>query len=123
MLTAAALTLAAGAVTVAAGQARGSAAAAAAPTPAGGGHQLDHVFVIMLENHEADHVIGDPAAPYLTSLASAYGQATDYFGVTHPSEPNYIAATSGEEGFGLAKLGYTSDSRQVHALWPLITRW
>ena len=60
------------------------------------GHQLDHVFVIMLENHEADHVIGDPAAPYITSLASAYGQATDYFGVTHTSEPNYIAATSGD---------------------------
>ena len=62
----------------------------------GGGHaRLDHVFIIMLENHAADHVIGDPAAPYITSLANTYGQATDYFGVTHTSEPNYIAATSG----------------------------
>jgi hypothetical protein len=26
-----------------------------------------------------------------------------------------------EEGFGLGKLGYTSDSAQVHPLWPLIT--
>src|SRR5579872_757498 len=50
----------------------------------------------MLENHEADHVIGDPNMPYLTSLASQYGVATDYFGVTHTSEPNYIAATSGD---------------------------
>ncbi|MGH3183722.1 MAG: alkaline phosphatase family protein, partial [Streptosporangiaceae bacterium] len=61
----------------------------------GFGARLDHVFIIMLENHAADHVIGDPAAPYMTYLANTYGQATDYFGVTHTSEPNYIAATSG----------------------------
>jgi phosphatidylinositol-3-phosphatase len=60
------------------------------------GGRLDHVFIIMLENHEADHVIGDPNTPYITSLAQDYGQATDYFGVTHTSEPNYIAATSGD---------------------------
>ena len=61
----------------------------------GSGTRLDHVFIIMLENHAADHVIGDPNAPYITSLASTYGQATNYYGVTHTSEPNYIAATSG----------------------------
>jgi hypothetical protein len=94
MLTAAALTLTAGAVTAAASHAYG--ASTAQPAFRGGGHHLDHVFVIMLENHEADHVIGDPAAPYITSLAAEYGQATDYFGVTHTSEPNYIAATSGD---------------------------
>jgi hypothetical protein len=26
-----------------------------------------------------------------------------------------------EEGFRLSKLGYTSDSAQVHPLWPLIS--
>ncbi|MGI8449195.1 MAG: alkaline phosphatase family protein [Streptosporangiaceae bacterium] len=57
--------------------------------------RLGHVFIIMLENHEADHVIGDPSAPYITSLAREYGVATRYYGVTHTSEPNYIAATSG----------------------------
>jgi len=93
---AAALALTAGAVTVAASQAYGAASASGAPASRADGRQLDHVFVIMLENHEADHVIGDPSAPYTTSLASAYGQATDYFGVTHTSEPNYIAATSGD---------------------------
>ncbi len=48
----------------------------------GSGTRLDHVFIIMLENHAADHVIGDPNAPYITSLASTYGQATNYYGVT-----------------------------------------
>ena len=74
-----------------------AAASPAKPTGLGGSGtpRLDHVFIIMLENHEADHVIGDPSAPYITSLAHQYGVATNYYGVTHTSEPNYIAATSG----------------------------
>jgi phosphatidylinositol-3-phosphatase len=97
-----AVTLAAGALAAASAQssygATTGAAAGAAPGSAahhGSGPRLDHVFIIMLENHAADHVISDPNAPYITSLANTYGQATDYFGVTHTSEPNYIAATSG----------------------------
>jgi hypothetical protein len=64
--------------------------------------RLDHVFIIMEENHAQDHTIGDinPAThalsmPFLTMLSRTYGQATHYYGVTHTSEPNYIAATSG----------------------------
>ena len=56
---------------------------------------LDRVFIIMLENHSQAGVIGDPAAPGITALANRYAEATQYYGVTHPSEPNYIAATSG----------------------------
>ena len=66
------------------------------------GGQLSHVFIIMLENHALDNTIGDinPATgklsmPYLTMLSKTYGNATNYYGVTHTSEPNYIAATSG----------------------------
>ena len=61
--------------------------------------RLDRVFVIMLENHSKKSVIDDPNAPYITSLAHKYGEAADYFGVTHPSEPNYIAMTSGSNWF------------------------
>lgn len=45
-----------------------------------GAPRLDHVFIIMLENHEADHVIGDPSAPFITSLAHHFGVATKYYG-------------------------------------------
>jgi len=45
--------------------------------------------------HSLNSVIGDPNAPYLTSLARQYGEATNYYGVTHPSEPNYVAMISG----------------------------
>jgi phosphatidylinositol-3-phosphatase len=66
----------------------------------GGNHvRLDRVFIIVLENHSKKSVIGDPNTPYITSLAQRYGEAANYFGVTHPSEPNYIAMTSGSNWF------------------------
>jgi phosphatidylinositol-3-phosphatase len=61
---------------------------------------LDHIFVIMLENHSQSSVIDDSNAPYLTSLAHTYGMASNYFGVTHPSMPNYIATIAGDN-FGI----------------------
>ncbi len=54
-----------------------------------------HVFVIMMENTGFDALIGNPNAPFTNYLAATSGLATKYFGVTHPSQPNYIAATSG----------------------------
>ncbi len=99
MVAACGVTLAAGALAAAGVQssygATGDASQAAGGQGGGFGSHLDHVFIIMLENHAADHVIGDPNAPFITSLANTYGQATNYYGVTHTSEPNYIAATSG----------------------------
>jgi phosphatidylinositol-3-phosphatase len=65
----------------------------------GANANLKHVFVIVLENHSQHSVIGDPAAPFITSLANQYGEATNYYGVTHPSEPNYVAAISGSNWF------------------------
>src|SRR5437868_14848226 len=56
---------------------------------------FQHVFVIMMENTGYDSLIGNPNAPWINSAASTYGLATNYFGVIHPSQPNYIAATSG----------------------------
>lgn len=54
-----------------------------------------HVVWIWMENKPYSDVIGSSAAPYENQLAQECGSATDYYGVTHPSLPNYIAATSG----------------------------
>jgi len=54
-----------------------------------------HVFVIMMENTSFSSLIGNPNAPFINFAAKTTGIATNYFGVTHPSQPNYIAATSG----------------------------
>ena len=56
---------------------------------------FQHVFVIMMENTGYATLIGNANAPFTNFAASTYGLATNYTGVTHPSQPNYIAATSG----------------------------
>ena len=57
---------------------------------------LKHIVYIMMENHAYNEIIGNTTdAPYLNQLAASYGSATRYFGVTHPSLPNYLAAISG----------------------------
>jgi acid phosphatase len=55
----------------------------------------DHVFVVVLENHAFNQVIGSPFMPYLNSLASAHSLATNYFANTHPSIGNYFMLTTG----------------------------
>jgi hypothetical protein len=78
-----------------------SGASGAAARDEGGGHQaqLDRAFVIVLENHSEHSVIGDVNTPFISSLAQQYGLAASYFGVTHPSEPNYVALISGSNWF------------------------
>src|SRR5690349_23635137 len=63
----------------------------ATPPPA----VYDHVVWIWFENHAYDQIVGSPDAPYMSRLAARCGLATDYHALTHPSLPNYIAATSG----------------------------
>jgi phospholipase C len=55
-----------------------------------------------MENHEYSEIIGNASLPYENYLASSYALATDYYSVTHPSLPNYLALTAGTT-FGLAK--------------------
>jgi acid phosphatase len=50
----------------------------------------------MEENHQYSDVIGSGAMPYLASLASKYGLATQYFANTHPSIGNYFMLTTGQ---------------------------
>ena len=54
-----------------------------------------HIVEIMMENQSYGTIIGNPLAPNLNALANQYGLATNYFGVTHPSEPNYVASAGG----------------------------
>jgi acid phosphatase len=56
-----------------------------------------HVFIVLEENHSYSDVIGNTATmPYLNSLASANGLATQYYADAHPSLPNYFELTVGE---------------------------
>jgi hypothetical protein len=56
----------------------------------------NHVVVVVEENHSYSSVIGNSAMPYLNSLASQYGLATQYYANTHPSIGNYFEMTTGQ---------------------------
>lgn len=58
--------------------------------------QVNHVFIVLEENTNYADAIGNPAMPYLNSLANRYGVATNYFGNTHPSIGNYFMLTAGQ---------------------------
>jgi hypothetical protein len=63
---------------------------------------LDHVFLIMMENHGYQQVIGNPNEPYLNSLITSgkVNLATNYFAVGHPSLTNYLEVVGGSN-FGV----------------------
>src|SRR5947208_2191857 len=56
---------------------------------------FSHVFVVVEENHGYSSVIGSSSMPYLNSLASKYGLATQFYANTHPSIGNYFMLTAG----------------------------
>jgi len=63
---------------------------------------LDHVFLIMMENHGYQQVVGNPNDPYLNSLIKnkQVNLATNYFAVGHPSLTNYLEIVGGSN-FGI----------------------
>lgn len=90
------------------------AAAVQAHSTSSGSHAaVKRIFVIMLENHSQSTVIGDPNAPFITGLASHYAEATNYYGVTHPSQPNYVAAITGQ-----LDITRMNDVATNHYDWP-----
>jgi phosphatidylinositol-3-phosphatase len=80
-------------------------------TTHGASEAFDYVTIILMENNGLCDILttnpggcsGTGSGTYMTSLASTYGLATHDTAITHPSEPNYIALTSGSTS------GITSD--------------
>jgi hypothetical protein len=62
---------------------------------------LEHVFLIMMENQTTTDILGNPSAPFINQYAGIANQATNYYGVGHPSAPNYLNIIGGSN-FGLS---------------------
>jgi hypothetical protein len=62
--------------------------------------QLDHVFVVYMEDKGNGDIVGNSLAPYINSLINAHGFASDYHALTYPSDPNYISLLGGSD-FGI----------------------
>jgi hypothetical protein len=87
-----------GPLAASAGQASSGHGNRQAPGGPHGHFRLDHIFVIMMENTQYEALLApsNPNTKFIQQLAANFGLATHYFGVTHTSLPNYIAATSGQ---------------------------
>ncbi len=59
--------------------------------------ELDHVFMVYLENKGTSQIVGSPNAPFINELMGKYGYASNYYGVTHPSDPNYYPIIGGSD--------------------------
>src|SRR6266567_348839 len=90
------------------------------PTPTPALPTFSHVFTIVMENEESSSLIGNSAAPYINGLAQSYGLATQYYAISHPSLPNYLAMTAGST-FGISSdcttcwVGATNLADQIEA--------
>ena len=65
------------------------------PVSANAVPSFGHVVLVVEENHSYSQVIGNTGMPYLNSLASQYGLATQYFANAHPSIGDYFELTTG----------------------------
>jgi hypothetical protein len=89
------LALCAAVLAAGAGAALSSSPSAPAPSAAPTSSSSSHIVVIVMENKEADAVIGRSSWRYVNTLARRYGLATSSYAIRHPSLPNYLALTSG----------------------------
>jgi phosphatidylinositol-3-phosphatase len=62
----------------------------------------DHVFVVMMENHTYEQVVGNPTFPFLNSLigSNRVNLAKSYYAIGHPSLTNYLEIVGGSN-FGV----------------------
>jgi phospholipase C len=74
-----------------------------APTPQAHVPVFDHIILLVFENKGYENVIGNPDMPTFNKLAQENTLLTQYYAVTHPSLPNYIAMIGGDT------FGITSD--------------
>ena len=57
---------------------------------------FQHIVIVVFENEEFGSVVGNSKMPYFNKLARSYTLLTQYYAVTHPSLPNYIAMIGGD---------------------------
>lgn len=77
----------------------GSASAQEGSVPKGVPH-LDHVFVVMMENHGYGQLVGNPNAPFVNQYIKSANIANNYFAIGHPSSTNYLEIVGGSN-FGV----------------------
>jgi len=74
---------------------------------------FDFVLIILMENKNFSQIYGSALAPYLNHLADNYSLARQYTACDHPSLPNYMCLTGGNNYFSgndCSPIGYCTTS-------------
>jgi acid phosphatase len=83
----------------------------ATPPPPPSTTLFGHAILVVEENHNYGDVVGSSSMPYLNSLISQFGLATQYYANTHPSIGNYFMLTTGQT--------LTNDDSQTPSSFPV----
>ena len=86
------------------------------PTSSVQGAVFDRIAIIWLENTDYAKAVGDPN---LSQLAKKGITLSNYFGVTHPSEPNYVASHGGDN-FGMENDSFNLIDTNVSSIVDLL---
>jgi phospholipase C len=92
---------------------------AAAVGPQARATTLPPIVIVMMENREFRRLT-PTNAPYLTGLKAAGRYFSDYYGVVHPSFPNYLALASGST-YGNTGGGAIAGAFPGDNLWNQLT--
>ncbi|WP_235846920.1 alkaline phosphatase family protein [Neobacillus soli] len=57
--------------------------------------KIDHIVIVVEENHSHQEIQDNPSAPYMNSLMNQGANLTNYYAIEHPSQPNYLDLFSG----------------------------
>src|SRR5690242_18015602 len=71
----------------------------------------DHVVILIMENHGYEDIIGNASAPFINTLAQENASMTASFGLSHPSQPNYLML------FSASNQGVTTDNLPTGIPW------
>lgn len=62
--------------------------------------KVDHIVIVIEENHSYQEIVGNRNAPYMNQLFREGASLNDHYAIEHPSQPNYMDLFSGSnQGF------------------------
>jgi hypothetical protein len=58
-------------------------------------YKVDHIVVIVEENHSFQEIYKNPKAPFMNQLMNNGANLVNHYAIEHPSQPNYLDLFSG----------------------------
>jgi phosphatidylinositol-3-phosphatase len=67
----------------------------AAVSPPNNKLKIDHIVIVVEENHSYREILNNSQAPYMNQLMKQGANLTNHYAIEHPSQPNYLDLFSG----------------------------